>query len=170
MGMPAFLGFYVTHNWERGYMSFAPHPDSDRVPLQPGTVPKKALAVKYSRTNTENGNFWSFGIALIAAIAFSIGWSQYWKTVDVAANYSENQAVLIYLGGILFSVVVFFVFRVVLKYILWPGDQIWEVTPADEAVANVSCSPGHLTIFGFFAYLMHRFCCSSKSKKKARQA
>ena len=39
MGMPAFLGFYVTHNWERGYMAFSPHPDSDRVPLQSGPIP-----------------------------------------------------------------------------------------------------------------------------------
>lgn len=30
MGMPAYLGFYVTHNWEEGYMAFAPHEDSDR--------------------------------------------------------------------------------------------------------------------------------------------
>ena len=28
MGMPAFIGYYIQHNWESGYMSFAPHADS----------------------------------------------------------------------------------------------------------------------------------------------
>ena len=32
LGMPIFMGYYVTHSWEPGasYMSFAPHIDSEK--------------------------------------------------------------------------------------------------------------------------------------------
>lgn len=38
MGMPAFLGYYVTHSWEMGQasMTFAPHQDSLKPKLEKG--------------------------------------------------------------------------------------------------------------------------------------
>lgn len=80
MGMPAYLGFYVTHNWEEGYMAFAPHDDSDRQPLTVATTPQRVLAYKLQSNNAPDGNFWAFGIALLIAIGFAIIWTQYWKT------------------------------------------------------------------------------------------
>ena len=60
MGMPVYLGYYVTHNWEESYMSFAPHDDSSKPALEAGSVPKAQLAVKYESTNTENGDTIAF--------------------------------------------------------------------------------------------------------------
>ena len=79
MGMPAYLGFYVTHNWSEGYMEFAPHPDSYRTPLRQGSVPTKELSLKYKSTNTKDGNYWSFGIAVLIAVGFALVWTQYWR-------------------------------------------------------------------------------------------
>ena len=79
MGMPAYLGYYVTHNWSEGYMEFSPHLDSERAPLREGFVPTKKLALTYKRTNVKDGNYWAFGIAVLIAIGFAIIWTQYWR-------------------------------------------------------------------------------------------
>ena len=34
LGMPAYIGYYISHDWEKGTMSFAPHGDSRNVALQ----------------------------------------------------------------------------------------------------------------------------------------
>ena len=39
---------------------------------------------------------------------------------------------------------------------LWPGDAVWEVTPADEAVTNVSTS--QLTVLGAMIVLFYKLC------------
>ena len=80
MGMPAYLGFYVTHNWEDGYMAFAPHDDSDRQPLSVASKPLRELTYKLKSNNAPDGNFWAFGIALLIAIGFAIVWTQFWKS------------------------------------------------------------------------------------------
>ena len=38
-GMPIYIGYYVTHAWEKSYMSFAPHGDSIKGPIKAGKVP-----------------------------------------------------------------------------------------------------------------------------------
>ena len=55
MGMPIYLGYYVTHNWEKSYMTFAPHADSNKPLLEAGSLPKAQLDVKYESINTKNG-------------------------------------------------------------------------------------------------------------------
>ena len=67
MGMPAFLGYYVTHSWDSnkpGYMSFAPHWDSQKPPLEPGTLPEKKLGLVYATRNVKNGDLYANIIAL----------------------------------------------------------------------------------------------------------
>ena len=68
MGMPAYIGYYITHNWEKGYMTFAPHTNSNKPMLEAGSVPKKELRVKYESENTPNGERWAFVIALIITV------------------------------------------------------------------------------------------------------
>ena len=65
MGTPAYIGYYIQHNWESGYMSFAPHSDSDNAALKAGSVPTKKLDIKYSSKNWDNGEAWAFWLTIL---------------------------------------------------------------------------------------------------------
>ena len=39
MGWRAYDGYYVTHDLEQGTMSFVPHSDSKKPPIERGSIP-----------------------------------------------------------------------------------------------------------------------------------
>ena len=77
MGMPAFIGYYVTHSWgadQAAYMAWSPHPDSTKVPLQPGAVPTQEFRITYASEDVENGRFWAITIASIFCLLALVAW------------------------------------------------------------------------------------------------
>ena len=77
MGMPAYLGYYITHSWESSgsYLSIAPHKDSVKPALELATLPDKAIEVVMARENVENGeaiaNMMSLLVLLLAVIIWT---------------------------------------------------------------------------------------------------
>ena len=50
MGMPAYIGYYVTHKWgNQAYMTWAPHSESKNQPLLPAQMPTKELQITYEQ-------------------------------------------------------------------------------------------------------------------------
>ena len=43
LGMPAYIGYYIQHNWAENKMYFAPHSDSKNEALKKATIPKQEL-------------------------------------------------------------------------------------------------------------------------------
>ena len=68
MGMPAYIGYYVTHNYDKGYMTWSPHQDSSNVALEAGQVPTKQLKIKYQTENVKNASLWAFSISFVLAL------------------------------------------------------------------------------------------------------
>ena len=70
LGMPAFIDYYVTHDWEANHMSFVPHSDSNKPSLEAAseTLTKQELLLTYSSKNVENGE----QKVVLIALAFCI--------------------------------------------------------------------------------------------------
>ena len=69
MGLPAFEGYYITHDWEEGSMSFVPHKDSDRSELKArlGDI-KNEFKVKMESENAEDAEVTSIIVAAILSL------------------------------------------------------------------------------------------------------
>ena len=171
MGMPAYIGYYIQHNWESGYMTFAPHGDSSNSVLVEATAfPTKELRVKYQSENTPNGDVWaiaiSFFIALVS-VAFW-GYAMYVLWAEGATFTSTAEAVGIAAGGLFAIFIGFFVLNWFLKLILWPGDVIQEVPTEDEAVKKVNAT--HMSVLGFLSYFFYKLCgLKSRVQKKTAE-
>lgn len=131
MGMPAYIGYYIQHEWEKGYMTIAPHGDSSNSVLVESTsFPTKELNIKYQSTNTPNGDVWAFAIsffiALCAVGVYGYGIYYTWSLDDGTFN-SDAEAVGYAAGGFFVIFISFFILRWLLLLFLMPGNVIQEV-------------------------------------------
>ena len=110
--------------------------------------------------NTEYGILLAFGGALfLAAIAFALTWT--YITDD---SIDEETRKTRYRNSAIITGSVFIVVFVLLIFGYMPGDVVWPVTPADEAVKNVSAT--NLGIFGLISYTLYKLFGSKKAEKK----
>ena len=171
MGMPAYIGYYIQHNWESGYMTFAPHGDSSNSVLVEATsYPTKELRVKYQSENTPNGDVWSFAISFFIALVSVAFWgyAMYVLWAEGATFTSTAEAVGIAAGGFFAIFIGFFVLNWFLKLFLWPGDVIQEVPTEDEAVKKVNAT--HMSVLGFLSYFFYKLCgLKSRVQKKTAE-
>lgn len=76
MGMPAYIGYYFTHDWgkDSAELRIAPHIDSNNRPLEEMKFNLEAqqFKIKYQSENTPNGDFWALATALFIAIVASV--------------------------------------------------------------------------------------------------
>ena len=69
MGLPAFEGYYITHDWEEGTMSFVPHKDSIRSELKSRLgVIEKEFMVKMQSENVEDAEVISIVVASVLSL------------------------------------------------------------------------------------------------------
>ena len=67
-------------------------------------------------------------------------------------------------GGALASILVFLLSWWIMLAILQPGNVVWPVTPADEAIKKVSAT--NLGIFGFISFALYKLFGKKKAEKK----
>ena len=73
MGIPAFLGYYVTHDYESSTMSFAPHADSTKPSLEKVGAVSQTLRTSCDGENTANGGLIAFFTAFFIAGILAAG-------------------------------------------------------------------------------------------------
>ena len=70
MGLPAFEGYYITHNWEESTMAFVPHKDSTRSELKARIMPiEKEFKVKMESENADDAEVTSIVVAAILSLS-----------------------------------------------------------------------------------------------------
>jgi hypothetical protein len=171
MGMPAYIGYYIQHNWESGYMTFAPHTDSSNSALvASSTFPTKELRVKYQSENTPNGDVWAFAVAFFIALVSVAFWGYvtYVLWSEGATFNSDAEAVGIAAGGLVAIFIGFFILRWLLMLVLMPGNVIQEIPTEEEAVKKVNAT--HMSVLGFLSYFFYKLCgLKSRVQKKTAE-
>ena len=168
MGMPAYIGYYIQHNWgESSYMTFAPHTDSTNAVLEESTAfPTKELRIKYESENTPNGDVWAFAIAFFIALC-SVGFWGYVVYVLWAegATYSSDAEAVGWAAGGFFAIFIgFFILRFILLLFLMPGNNIQEVPTEDEAIQRVNAT--HMSMLGYLSFFFYKLCGLKKRAQK----
>lgn len=156
-GMPAFIGYYVSHDWTTGNMSWAPHTDSVKEPMQSGAPPKQELRVKYQSENTPNGDVWALTISLLialGALSFFL-YVSYYK-YDTGEFATTTDAAGWVAAGVVIIAISFFILNWLLLLILMPGNTVQEVPDASETIAKVSAS--NMTILGLISVFVYKMC------------
>ena len=169
LGLPAYIGYYVQHNWAKNYMTFAPHFDSANVALKAATkFPEKELPIKYESTNTRNGDTWAFVIALFLTICALGLWAVliYTAYQDGTIFTSDAEALGYAAGGTFAIFIGFFVVRWVLLLVLMPGNVVQPVPDEEDAIKQVRAT--HMTALGFITYFFYKLC-GKKNEIKQRQ-
>lgn len=67
-------------------------------------------------------------------------------------------------AGALIAIICFFITRWIMMAILNPGNVVWPVTPADQAVKQVSAT--NLGIFSLITYALYKLFGKKKVEKK----
>ena len=167
MGMPAYIGYYIQHNWESGYMTFAPHSDSLNESLKAEQFrPEKKLDIKYSSKNTPNGEAWAFWLTVI----FFAGPCCCVYTASIYTDLSNGDVYtsIYHLGANVICMFIttygcFWVCQWILLLILMPGDNIYEEETEQDAIRKVHA--GHMTVFALIFYFIYKLC-GKKEKKE----
>lgn len=168
-GMPAFLGYYVGHNWEQGTMSFAPHKDSSKSAVKAATVfPTQELRIKYESENTANGDVWAFAISFFIAllcVAF-YGYVVYITYQEGTTFSGAAEAAGFAFAGFVAIFIGFFILQWLLLLFFMPGNVVQPVPEAGEAAARISST--HMSALGFLAVFFYKL--KSKMTKKQVKA
>jgi len=170
LGMPAYIGYYISHDWEKGTMSLAPHGDSSNVALQKASrLPTQELKIKYQSENTPNGDVWAFAIAAFVSFAAVGVWGYaiYFTWSEGGTFTSDAEAVGYAAGGFFAIFIFFFVFRWILLLFLMPGNVVEEVPDAGEAAQKVNAT--HMSILGLLSYFFYKLC-GKKSEMRQKKA
>ena len=172
MGMPAYIGYYIQHNWgESSYMTFAPHTDSTNAVLEESTAfPTKELRIKYESENTKNGDviaFWiAFSLALTAVGFWGAAVYVAWSNNDGTFS-SDSEAIGYAAGGFFAIFICFFIVRWLLMLWLWPGNVIQPVPSDGEAIRKVNATS--MSALGFLSYFFYKLC-GKKNQMKQKTA
>lgn len=172
-GTPAFIGYYVQHNWGKSNMSWAPHTDSGKAALSAGVTPQNTLRIKYDSENTPNGDVIAFAITLVLTLS-GLG---FWLTA-IYYDYKYNPNTILTgtdvigysVGGFLFSAIFFVVCRWILLLFLMPGNNVHVVPDAGEASERVSAT--HMSALAFLTYFAYkvRTLFQQRAQKREKQA
>jgi len=140
----AYTGYYVEHNYAEDTITITPHGDSLKPSLAPAVGAAETLEIKMFSENVENGDLYALTLAVFGTVFAAIVGGYYvyseWNT-----NSPGYWAGVIG-AGVVALVVGFFILRWFLLLYFMPGNVIWEVTPADDAVITVEAMGGRLTI------------------------
>jgi len=167
MGMPAYIGYYIQHNWESGYMTFAPHTDSSNSVLVEATsYPVKEFRVKYQSENTPNGDVWAFAISFFIALVATAfyGYVVYAVWSEGATFTSDAEAVGYAAAGFVAIFIGFFILRWLLMLFLMPGNVIQEIPDDEEAIRQVKAT--HMGVLGFLSYFFYKLCGKKNQMQK----
>ena len=149
--MPLYLGYYVTHSFEdteTNTISFAPHRDSSKPPLEPAVSNSSQdgvgnitgeLSVVYVRQDVENGEILATQYALMSSILLFFIWIMivlFFVYQGDSAN--AGKAVGSTVAGAITSIAVYYIVEWIALLYLQPGDYVEPVKPSLEAVTDFS--------------------------------
>jgi len=169
MGLPAFEGYYVTHKMssDGDSMSFVPHKDSVRAELKANYVDgpsERSFKTKMESENTEGAAFIAVLVATIVLFAI-LGVTAFIAYNLSSENSADGQTIGIWVGGgCLTAIISFVLIRLILLAILQPGNVVWSVEPADQAIKQVSAT--NVGIFGLVSYTLYKLFGRKKVEKK----
>ena len=157
--MPAYIGYYVTHDWTTGNMSWSAHLDSAKGDITSGNPPKQEISVKYQSTNTANGDVWALVVSLLIsliglAVFLYVLYTYYIEDPTFFASTIEWAGVAA--GGFVATAIIFFILNWIMLLILMPGNKVQEIPDASEAIAKVSA--GKMTVFGLISVFLYKMC------------
>ena len=104
---------------------------------------------------------------LVAVIVFAaIAGITVWLALDASStNTADGMSIAIGSGiGGFAAIICFFITRWIMMAILNPGNVVWPVTPADQAVKQVSAT--NLGIFSLITYALYKLFGKKKAEKK----
>lgn len=169
LGVPAFLEYYITHNFGENTLTFRNIGDqSVKRDLTYSNNFDKELSVVYRTQNVDNGEqIATISALFIAVMAICISW--YWAYVEFVYVTDEDYASFgIYGGaGTIVSLIGYFILKWILLAVLMPGDNIMDVDSPDSAIKNVHAS--HVTFLGLFSYAMY-YIKKSRDERLAKKA
>jgi len=114
--------------------------------------------------NTEGAAFIAVLVATIVLFAI-LGVTAFVAYSISSDNSADGQTIGIWVGGgCLTAIVAFVLTRLILLAILQPGNVVWSVTPADEAIRQVSAT--NVGIFGLVSYTLYKLFGKKKVEKK----
>ena len=114
--------------------------------------------------NTEGAAFIAVLVATIVLFAI-LGVTAFVAYSISSDNSADGQTIGIWVGGgCLTAIVAFVLTRLILLAILQPGNVVWSVTPADEAIKQVSAT--NVGIFGLVSYTLYKLFGKKKVEKK----
>ena len=114
--------------------------------------------------NTEGAAFIAVLVATIVLFAI-LGVTAFVAYSISSDNSADGQTIGIWVGGgCLTAIVAFVLTRLILLAILQPGNVVWSVTPADEAIRRVSAT--NVGIFGLVSYTLYKLFGKKKVEKK----
>ena len=171
MGMPAYIGYYIQHNWGAGVMKFAPHSDNGNVAFEPATsFPTQLLLVNNISENFPNGDVIAFAIAFFLCLGLVGAYGYYVYTAwaaDDGTYSSDAEAVYYAAGGFVAIFISFFIIRWFLMLYLWPGDEPYPVPSDGDAIKRVKAT--HMGALGLFSFLLFKLC-GKKNQTKQKTA
>lgn len=93
MGMPGYIGYYVTHDWgkDTAELRISPHLDSKNKPLErmKFDLAAQQFRIKYEKENIPNGDFWALVISIFFALAASGFWAYYVYTANKQGQFTD---------------------------------------------------------------------------------
>ena len=114
--------------------------------------------------NAEGGAFIAVLVATIVLFAI-LGVTAFIAFSLSSENTSDGQTIGIWIGGgCLTAIIAFVLTRWIMLAILVPGDVVWSVTPANQAIKQVSAT--NVGIFGLVSYTLYKLFGKKKVEKK----
>lgn len=171
LGVPAFLEYYVTHDWETNNITFRPHSSSTKPPLVKGGAKS---ATKYFSTpleteNVENGALWTFVIAITLTVALAALWG--WITYEVFHKEMELDlwiVILIGIGGGGACAGLYFLWYWLFGLWLMPGNTFITVNDSEEAL-NIQVRSGHMGLLALFSYFIYKACGTNNDSEPKKE-
>jgi hypothetical protein len=145
----AYTGYYIEHNYAEGTITVTPHGDSRKPSLAAAVGAAATLEIRMFSEDIENGDLYALGLAVFGTVFAAIvgGYYLYTEWDTQSGQYWAG----VIGAGVVGLVIGFFILRWFLLLMFMPGNVIWEVTPADDAVVTVEAMGGRLTILGLIS-------------------
>lgn len=168
LGMPAFLGYYVTFDWEENFVSFAAHSDSLKPNPSFSTMPSQFFATTMQINNLAGGQTWAFAIAFfISFIIFVIAVGGLYYSTFEKDDFSWSFFGILSLICMCLCTIVFFILRWILLIVLMPGNEVIDVPTGNEAVTKVRAQ--HVTVLGLVSLAIYKYKTQKRSPAKTQQ-
>lgn len=166
LGAPAFLEYYVTHDWEQGTISWYPHSASTKTDLTPIPAPTKFFTTPLETENLEKGELWTFVVAIVITLALLAGFGLVcYYVFHLQMNLELWIVILIGVGGAGVIIGLYFLWYWLFSMVFLPGNTYITVKDSEDAL-NVKS--GHMGLLALLSYFIYKVCgaCSGNDEAK----